>query len=98
LHVVSNELNGVHLLLAGHHLAYLRGDLIRGLQGGKLGHLGDEVLVIHRIERVLVLQLHHEKLEEVLLTEPRGLSRDAARYWSAGAGYRSHGHSDLLSS
>ena len=39
------------------------------LERAELGHLSDHLRVVHRLEWVLVLELGHEQLQEVLLSE-----------------------------
>jgi hypothetical protein len=53
------------------NLAETLGHVGHLLKGGELGHLGYELAVLHGIGRILVLQLGHEYLQEVVLVQFR---------------------------
>src|SRR5690606_25686036 len=57
-----------HALLA-HKPFQLSGEILHLLQRRKLGHLGDEVLIVDRLERILKPKLRREQLEEIVLPQ-----------------------------
>src|SRR5439155_21517516 len=82
-----------HLLRAGDLLLAL-GHVGHLLDLRHLRHLGEELLIVGRVQRILVLELSGEQLEERVLTERAagGLrERAAARARSGGDRVGSHG-------
>ena len=74
LDVLADQAGGLGELGPGHRLV----KRLEGVDHRELGELGDELLVVDRLRRVLVLELGQEELEEVIATEPehvRGVAR-----------------------
>ena len=75
-----------HTLVLQHHLVELVVDAHRLLEGRELSELGHEGGVVLRLERVLILQLRNEQLEESVATHRRIVTERLTDISRAGGG------------